>query len=35
MAERASEILLPALIVGPWVVIGWYKIFQLASVIFF
>jgi len=35
MAERASEFVFPIIIVGPWVIIGWYKLFQLSSSIFF
>ena len=35
MAERTVELLLPALVFGPWVVIGWYRLFQLASALFF
>lgn len=38
MSDRTASLFewaLPALVVGPWVVIGWYRVFQLASVLFF
>jgi hypothetical protein len=32
---RLAEVALPALVIGPWVVIGWWRLFELSSALFF
>lgn len=32
---KAFEYIIPAIVVGPWVIIGWWRVIQLASTLFY
>lgn len=37
MSDRTARLFewwIPAVVIGPWVIIGWYRVFQLASTLF-
>ena len=35
MSEKTQEFMLPALVFGPWVLIGWYRLIELLTAVFF